>query len=83
MSDGSAMKISRTEHSSEAWRDREGGGEREREQAVPPSSLFDPAVLDSGGRTSGGSVGSEDNAHPSDRRFLELRSLKQTADISG
>lgn len=82
MSDGSAMKTSRTEHSSEAWRER-SKREREREQAVPPSSLFDPAVLGSGGGTSGGSVCWEDNAHPSDRRFLELWSLKQTADVSG
>lgn len=79
MWDGSPIKISKRSIPARLGeRERERArGERERENAVPPScSPTAQFCVRSGGRTSGGSVRPEDNAHPSDPRFLEIRLLR-------
>lgn len=55
MSDGSAMKISRTEHSSEAWRER--GGEKENKWFHPALSSTQLFLVQAAGRAAGAFVG--------------------------
>lgn len=87
MSDGSAIKISKRsiparlgERESKRERGKRGEREREREHAVPPSCSPTPQFCVSfrrqNERRERWLVGAEDNAHPSDRTFLELRSLR-------
>lgn len=82
MSAGSAIKISKRSIPARLGeREREGEEERRaRERTRSSTQLFSNTpilrLVQAAGRAAGAFAGAEDNAHPSDPTFVELRSLR-------